>query len=174
MDIIIANSIYLRPITLDDTELIVKWRNTKFVQDNFIFREKFTSAMHNNWMKTKVDTGEVVQYIICEFNDNPIGSVYYRDFDAIQKSAEFGIFIGEENALGKGYGKEATSLFIQYGFNSMGLDKIILRVIDTNRRAEHVYEKVGFKIIREEKEISQPSGEELNVIFMEMNRVQDP
>ena len=171
MDKIIGKEIYLRPITLDDTDLIVKWRNTKFVQDNFIFREEFTPEMHTNWMKTKVNNGKVVQYIICESNNSPVGSIYYRDIDLAKKCAEFGIFIGEEYALGKGYGKEATSLFVNFGFESMGLDKIILRVTDKNGRAVHVYEKVGFKILYEETEISQPSGEELNVVFMEINKV---
>lgn len=169
MNKISTQNIYLRPITLDDTELIVKWRNTQYVQENFIFRNTLTPQMHKKWMSTKVAKGEVVQYIICEPDNNPIGSVYYRDIDRLEKSAEFGIFIGESSALGKGYGKEAISLFVQYGFNSMGLRKIFLRVLDSNKRAKHLYEKVGFKTSYEEKETIYPSGEEVNVIFMEIN-----
>lgn len=170
MSRIVGDRIYLRPITLEDTDLIVKWRNKKLVQDNFIFRYQFTAEMHENWMNTKVHSGEVVQYIICTTEDIPIGSVYFRDIDLKKKCAEFGIFIGEEKAIGKGFGKDATITFVKYGFEVLGFDKIILRVINTNVRATSVYEKAGFEKMYEEKEISKPSGEEINVIFMEIKK----
>ena len=63
---IIGTSVILRPITMQDTHLIVKWRNRDHVRQNFIFRETFTAEMHENWMNTRVASGEVVQYIIEE------------------------------------------------------------------------------------------------------------
>ena len=110
---IVGKKLILRPITLDDTDLIVKWRNNPSVVQNFIFREKFTRQMHENWMHNKVETGQVIQYIVEEKKNNrPIGSVYFRDVNENYNSAEFGIFIGEDDARGKGYGKEITSLFV--------------------------------------------------------------
>lgn len=170
MNKILGEKIFLRPICLDDTYLIVKWRNKIYVQENFLFREKFSSDMHIKWMNTNVATGKVVQYIIC-LNDNmPIGSVYFRDIDKEKNHAEFGIFIGEENLIGKGYGKEATSLFVKYGFDKLGLENIFLRVIEKNEIATHVYEKVGFKKIYQKKEKVCPSGEEVTVSFMEIKK----
>ena len=66
LEIIEDVRIRLRPISLEDTKLIVKWRNMPSVKKNFIFRDDFTEEMHINWMKTKVTSGEVVQYIIEE------------------------------------------------------------------------------------------------------------
>ena len=98
---IIGKSLILRPITLDDTDLIVKWRNNPSVVQNFIFREKFTKEMHENWMHGKVETGQVIQYIVEEKKaGRPIGSVYFRDVNEAYDSAEFGIFIGEDDARG--------------------------------------------------------------------------
>lgn len=173
MNIIVGNDISLRPITKEDTAYIIRWRNTKFVRDNFLFRETFTEAMHLNWLKTKVEAGKVIQYIICLNDGTPIGSVYYRDIDLDNKSAEFGVFIGDKNSLGRGYGFEATSLFINYGIEKLGLKKVLLRVIKTNRCAEHVYEKVGFVRAMTTNEIIQPSGESIEVLFMELNSIRD-
>ena len=118
-------NIKLRPIDYSDTELIVKWRNNPTVRDKFVFRDTFTKEMHNNWLDTKVKNGEVVQYIIIEKKSNkPIGSVYYRDINYNNKSAEFGIFIGEDFARGKGYGSETARLFINYGFEQLKLHRI--------------------------------------------------
>lgn len=168
MDKIFGNLIFLRPITSEDTNFIVKWRNTDFVRENFIFREKFTKEMHENWIKTQINTGKVIQYIICDNLETPIGSIYFRDIDVEKREAEFGIFIGEKNFIGKGLGQEATKLFINFGFKELGFDRIILRVIDTNNKAEHIYEKVGFKKIDEIVQIVEPSKDEVRVIIMEI------
>ena len=94
--------VYLRPITMDDTERIVGWRNSDRVRKNFIFQKPFTVQGHIEWMETKVASGEVVQFILCETEgDRPVGSVYFRDIDRENNRAEYGIFIGEEDAAGK-------------------------------------------------------------------------
>ena len=62
-------AVTLRPITDADTDLIVKWRNTPSVVQNFIFRQTFTPEMHRSWLATKVATGQVVQYIIVDKAD---------------------------------------------------------------------------------------------------------
>lgn len=138
--------VVLRPITDADTEHIVTWRNTPSVVQNFIFRQPFTAEMHRNWLATKVATGQVVQYIIEEKNTGrPVGSVYYRDVDAQNHSAEYGIFIGEEDARGKGYGTETARLFTEFGFTQLGLHRISLRLLAENLPARRSYEKAGFR-----------------------------
>ena len=145
--IIEGKKVKLRPICISDTELIIKWRNTPSVRKNFIFRETFTKEMHMEWLKSKVDTGEVVQYIVIETkSDIPVGSVYFRNIDKKNNSAEFGIFIGEENARGKGIGTEATRLFVDYGFENLGLHRIMLRVLKQNDAALKSYQNAGFEI----------------------------
>ena len=96
LPVLTGTAVTLRPITDADTDLIVKWRNTPSVVQNFIFRQTFTPEMHRSWLATKVATGQVVQYIILDNADGkPVGSVYYRDIDNHNRSAEYGIFIGE-------------------------------------------------------------------------------
>ncbi len=139
-------SIYLRPMTYSDTDSIVQWRNTESVRKNFIYQALFTRESHENWIKTKVETGDVVQMIICETaTDKPIGSVYVRDIDHVHHKAEYGIFIGEESARGKGYGTEAARLMIRYCFEELKLHRLFLRVYAENLQAIRSYEKAGFE-----------------------------
>ena len=139
-------SIYLRPMTYSDTDSIVRWRNTESVRKNFIYQALFTRESHENWIKTKVETGDVVQMIICETaTDKPIGSVYVRDIDHVHHKAEYGIFIGEESARGKGYGTEAARLMIRYCFEELKLHRLFLRVYAENLQAIRSYEKAGFE-----------------------------
>lgn len=138
--------IYLRLMTYADTESIVRWRNSDAVRKNFIYQALFTKESHENWIRTKVETGDVVQMIICELDtDRPVGSVYVRDIDHTHQKAEYGIFIGEDFARGKGYGTAAARLMIQYCFEELGLHRLFLRVYADNFAAIRSYEKAGFE-----------------------------
>ena len=99
-------------MTEKDTENIVRWRNEAFVRENFIYQKPFTVEGHKHWAETMVNTGRAVQFIICTQEEKPVGSVYLRDIDRTHNKAEYGIFIGEEEALSKGYGSEAAELMI--------------------------------------------------------------
>lgn len=143
--------IMLRPMEERDTQDIVRWRNTDFVRKNFIYQKPFTAKGHQHWIETMVRTGKVAQFMICPYLpgektcNQAVGSVYLRDIDPVHHKAEYGIFIGEADALGQGYGTEAASLMLRYGFEELRLHKIMLRVLAENERAKHSYEKAGFR-----------------------------
>lgn len=140
-----GEKIYLRPISNSDTNHIILWRNTNFVLKNFIYQKPFSIKTHETWLRDMVNTGKVIQYIIYDKQENiPVGSVYLRDIDNENCKAEYGIFIGVREALGKGFGSEAAKLIIQYGFQHLKLHKIMLRVFSDNVRAIKSYENAGF------------------------------
>lgn len=138
--------IYLRLMTKEDTDDIIRWRNSDVVRSQFIYQKPFTRESHEKWIETMIETGKVVQMMIVESeSDKAIGSVYIRDIDMEHKKGEYGIFIGEENYLSKGYGTEAAELMTEYAFSHLGLHKIMLRVYAENIRAIKSYEKAGFE-----------------------------
>ena len=58
-----GEKIRLRLMNGQDTDLIVNWRNNPRVRNNFIYQKPFTREGHENWVRTMVDTGKVVQFI---------------------------------------------------------------------------------------------------------------
>lgn len=140
-----AAGIYLRMMTREDTDLIVAWRNSDAVRRNFIYQELFTRESHEHWIRTKVETGEVVQMIICDIATNmAFGSVYIRDIDRHHNKAEYGIFIGEASARGRGVGSAAARLMLRYCFEEEKLHRVYLRALSGNEAAIRSYEKAGF------------------------------
>lgn len=159
--------IYLRPMTYEDTDLIVAWRNSEAVRRNFIYQEPFTRESHESWIKNMVETGRVVQMMICDMvDDRPFGSVYIRDIDRQHNKAEYGIFIGEESARGRGLGTAAAGLMLEYCFRQEKLHRVYLRVLASNARAIRSYEKAGFQregLLREDVCIG---GEYRDIVWM--------
>ena len=137
--------IYLRMMTYEDTDCIVAWRNSDAVRKNFIYQELFTREGHEHWIRSMVETGRVVQMIICDITtDSPLGSVYIRDIDRQHDKAEYGIFIGEASARGRGVGTAAARLMLRYCFEEAGLHRVYLRALADNVQAIRSYEKAGF------------------------------
>lgn len=167
LPVINGEKVTLRPITREDTGLIVAWRNKDSVRRHFIFRQPFTPELHENWLKTKVDTGKVIQYMILEKSSGrPVGSVYLRDIDAENESAEYGIFIGEDDCQGQGIGTETAKLFIRFGLDVLRLHRISLRVLGSNKIARRSYEKAGFIEEGIFHDMVKLDGEFHDIVFM--------
>lgn len=166
-----GQNIVLRMMEDADTDLIVKWRNSQSVRSHFIYREPFTPEGHRNWIETMIKTEKAVQFIICEKTGlRPVGSVYFRDIDKQEKVAEYGIFIGEEDAAGKGYGSEAAKLAVDYAFQRMEVDRLVLRVFTDNEPAIGSYKKAGFQKEAILKDVKCSDGEKKDMYLMTMER----
>jgi RimJ/RimL family protein N-acetyltransferase len=68
----------------------------------------------------------------------------FLPIDQKARSVEIGIMIGEKDYWNKGHGTEAMRTMCRYGFEELNLNRIWLRVFDTNPRARKAYEKAGF------------------------------
>lgn len=140
-----GSQIYLRPITIEDTDNVVRWRNDRKVVENFIYRKYISREEHLDWLHNKVETGQVVQFIICDRQtDKPLGSIYLQNFKEESRQAEEGIFLGEKEAYGRGIGTEAAKLVLQYAFETMKLHKLTARVLSYNQGSCKMHEKAGY------------------------------
>jgi RimJ/RimL family protein N-acetyltransferase len=73
-----------------------------------------------------------------------IGSINYYNWDQEEGSAFIGICIPEEENWGKGYGTEAVSLFVNFLFDSLGLNTIRSATWTGNQRMVRCAQKAGF------------------------------
>jgi RimJ/RimL family protein N-acetyltransferase len=96
--------------------------------------------------KELIDDERNIIGLITLHDSTPIGLMGYLDYDKIHNKAEMRKLIGEEVHRGKGYAKEATTLWIQYGINSLGLKKIFLNTIENNIRNVTLNKELGFQV----------------------------
>ena len=118
-------------------------------------------------MNTFVRAGKVIQYIIeKDIERRPIGSIYFKDINVQYKSAEFGIFIGEDEARNKGNGTVAAKAFVEFGFKELHLHRIMLRLLENNHAAYRSYLTVGFEQEGLFRDMVFLDGDYENIIFM--------
>ena len=139
--------ILLRPLSLADTENIVKWRNDPAVKRYLYSQEELEPEQHIAYYEKYIKSGKSAQFIIVVDDDGiqtDIGTIFIKNIDTANHSGEYGIFIGEDVGRGKGYAKLATEIILNYGFEVLKLHRIFLSVMADNIPAIKVYEKSGF------------------------------
>ncbi len=142
---IVGEQVYLRPITVEDTDKVLKWRNSEIVVKNFIYRKEVTREDHLNWLANKVEKGLVHQFVVClKDGDIPLGSIYLQNFEEEHRKAEWGIFLGETREYGRGIGTEAAKLVLNYAFETLGMHKVISKVLANNIASVRMNEKAGY------------------------------
>ncbi|MDR2531657.1 MAG: GNAT family N-acetyltransferase [Oscillospiraceae bacterium] len=103
---------------------------------------------------------DTFQLLITEVDGKPAGEMNFSNMG--NKTAQLGIIINDASMRNKGYGTRFLSMLIEHLLMVLGYEKIILDVAFDNRRARHVYEKLGFR----EKRIKHES----NVVDYELTR----
>jgi len=105
--------------------------------------------------------------IIANDDARPVGNIALQDVDYRNRTAELGIYIGDPDARGKGFGTEAVRLMLGFGFNVLGLQNVMLRVFEYNQAAIHVYEKAGFREFGRRHQCQFMDGRFWDVVLME-------
>lgn len=81
---------------------------------------------------------------IIEADDQCIGHCGLFMFDDAARTAALGITIGDKEYWGKGYGREAVQLLLDYAFRLRNLRRVWLTVNGRNERALRAYRACGF------------------------------
>lgn len=171
---VFGNKVYLRPISMEDTDMLLEWRNAPYVVNNFFYRLPISKEEHILWMKNKVCKGLVYQFIVhLKDDDMPVGCVYLQHYNEADNSMESGVFMSENAPKGQGIGTEAVKLLnYEIAFRELGLSRTIARVIDYNAGSLKLHEKAGFIEISRERETLYPGNEVVTAVTFELNKTQ--
>lgn len=139
----------LRNATIQDAELLSSWWNDGAVMQHAGFPNGTGQTASEIAERIKKDTDEN-RRIIIELSHKPIGEMNYITYSnqGNDKTAEIGIKICVSSEQEKGYGKIVLSMLISFLFYDLRYQKIILDTNLNNKRAQHVYEKLGFRKLR--------------------------
>ncbi len=73
-----------------------------------------------------------------------IGNCSYHNISETNGEAELGIMIGNRDYWDKGYGTDAVTTLVNYVFRQTDLNRIYLKTLESNTRAQKCFQKCGF------------------------------
>ncbi|MBP2833680.1 GNAT family N-acetyltransferase [Aquimarina sp. U1-2] len=164
-----SEKIKLRALTKDDAKVSWPWRNTDAIRYFYSGHPFFINLEKEEaWIeKIAVSDLPLTSFGIEEMQSNSlIGMSFLKDINLIHRTAEFAIFIGDDNAKGKGYAKEATLKTITFAFNNLNLHRVFLKVQEDNHSAIKLYEKCHFKKEGTLRECVYKNGHYVNEVIM--------
>jgi RimJ/RimL family protein N-acetyltransferase len=110
---------------------------------------------------------EVILTIYERATMRPIGNTGLHDLDPHNRTATFGLLIGEKECWGKGYGTETTRLMLDYGFTCLGLHNIMLSVYSFNERGIRAYIRAGFQEIGRRRQAIRLGSQAFDEVLMD-------
>jgi RimJ/RimL family protein N-acetyltransferase len=136
--------ITLREITdsEEDTDCIVKWRNTDTARNSFFNKSVVTPDIHRNFIRNK-KSNDVI-FIICIKNNSKIGTIAIN-VDVEKYEGEYGRTYIDENFRNSNYAEETGIVMLSYCFDILNLNSIWLEVYTNNKAAIQLYKKLGWE-----------------------------
>jgi len=127
-----------------------EWLNDPEVTDGLSRYLPVSTAQEENWYDQVLQRSPEEQPLAIEIRAGDAwclaGNTGLFHLEWTNRSAEFGIFIGDKSNWDKGFGTEAVLLILRHAFHTLNLNRIYLRVLATNPRARRAYEKAGFTL----------------------------
>ena len=167
---IVGNKVALGPLCKDLLPTYTRWMNNfRTLRTMGVPPRPLTLGQEEQWYAGATAGSEASsEFTIYERNtERAIGNCGLHGIDYRNRTAEFGIIIGEPDARGKGYGTEATQLMLGYAFTALGLHNVMLRVFAYNPAGVRAYTKAGFKEFGRRRESQFMGGKYWDVIHME-------
>jgi len=101
-------------------------------------------------------------------DDRPIGRGVLFGLDFVNRTGELGLFIGDPSCWGRGLGREAVTLLLDYAFSLLNLNSIMLGAFAFNERALACYSSVGFREIGRRRAARVIAGRTYDAVLMDM------
>jgi diamine N-acetyltransferase len=144
-----GEKIRLRAIERTDLPHYVAWFADAAVSENLSGQMPMSLAGEELWYEENLKQPPEQQALAVDLRTargtwEHIGGTGFHFLDKRNRSAECGLFIGAKKYWNKGYGSDILLTLLRYGFGTLNFNRVQLRVMEYNRRAIHLYEKIGF------------------------------
>jgi RimJ/RimL family protein N-acetyltransferase len=144
-----GEKVILRPIRFEDWEKTVKWRNDLFIKVSTMSHPfPITIEMEKKWYEENLNNknNTFLPFTVQEKeNGNVLGYFSLNNINWISRNGFVSGAIGEKSNIGKGYGREAVTLLLDYAFNFLNLNKVCAYVV-SDHPALKTWESLGARI----------------------------
>lgn len=143
---IYGQNVVLRPFRPADRDAI--WMGGSDPELRYLTgtQATFTLEQLDRYIQHNLTADDRAAYVIADPQTlDPLGEVIIMDIDPDNRSGHIRIAMFSVEQTGRGLGREAMRLMVDYAFETLKLHRLELQVFTHNPRAKHVYEQVGFQ-----------------------------
>jgi len=135
----------IRNATPEDAPILCRWWNDGSVMAHAGFPNGLSTTVEKIIQQLSTDSDDTYRRLMIEVDNSPAGEMSYRNVG--QQTEEIGVKICDASRQNKGHGTLFLKMLISALF-AKGYERIILDTNLKNTRAQHVYEKIGFRKLR--------------------------
>lgn len=165
-----SKNITLRPSTYGDCRLFTIWEDKDYIRRYFTMNDsRGEEEITREFILRDEDPTKLQFTIVNNSNLKPIGRIYISNYNKHEASIDITrIYIGEENYLRQGYGREALNLLLEYFFNVLALERITIDFFEKNSNAKTLYQSLGFKSEGILRHVAKKNEDFINLHLMSM------
>lgn len=171
---IYGKRIRLRAPERDDVPRFVAWLNDPEVRQGLSMYLPLSISEEEKWFEQMLERPANEHPLTIDVRNTedwiPIGNCGFFSIDWRNRVSEVGIFIGDKSYWNQGYGSEAMGMLLRHGFLTLNLNRIFLRVFESNPRAIRAYEKSGFIHEGRQRQAEYQNGKYIDVLLMSVIR----
>ena len=144
---IIGNKVILREKRLSDARDDYTWETDyelAHLDAAPIVVSTFSQYLADYTEELRYPTPNSHRFGIDTLDGKHIGNCSYYNVSKFKGEAELGIMIGNRDYWDKGYGTDAITTLVNHVFSQTKLNRIYLKTLDINHRAQKCFPKCGF------------------------------
>lgn len=158
----------IRSAREDDAALLCAWWNDGAVMAHAGFPNGLGITPERVREQIRAESDDTVRRFLIEIDGEAAGEMSYRHRG---DAADIGIKICVPQLRERGHGRRLLTMLITMLFDEKGYQTIVLDTNLKNRRAQHVYELLGFRRVRvEHGGFVDQLGEAQDVVYYELTR----
>lgn len=135
--------ITLKSLEAADLEMVRNWRNAGHVRPYMQYQTVITPAMQQAWFDGLDFNANL--YFIIQQGEKQVGIVNLKDIDNDLRTAEAGIFIGEQAYLNSMLPVLATISIMEFAFDGLKLATLKAKIGDQNKKVILFNESIGYR-----------------------------
>jgi RimJ/RimL family protein N-acetyltransferase len=137
--------IYLRKLEATDLGRTCQWLNEPEIFLIMGIESPPSIIGQQRWFEITDQARDKIVFAVCTVKNNEhIGNVSLDNIDARHRTARLSAFIANPSNRGKGLGRHAIYLLLEYAFHHLNLRKVYLKMLAENNRVFIFYKKLGF------------------------------
>ena len=142
-----GDKVSLRPLEMEDLDLIYQWENNTVIWEVSHTLVPYSKHVLKQYLANAHEDIYVVKQlrmVIQTVEKKPVGLIDLFDFDAFHSRVGVGILIASDAERKKGFAKESLQLIIDYTAKHLGLKQIYCNITFDNQASINLFTSLGF------------------------------